>query len=85
MHGVSPEADLRGGTRELRALPIFCNHLFFFAITLKNYKNVLFEVKLILNNAPLTYAYPDTIRNMLHPIICYLADSYYILLTQHQV
>ena len=38
----------------------------FFAVTLKNYK-LLFEVKLIINNAPLTYVYPNTIETCLTP------------------
>ena len=37
---------------------------------------MLFEVELIINNTPLTYIYSNT-------IICYFADSCYILLTQH--
>ena len=36
----------------------------FLAITLKNYK-VLFEAELIINNAPLTYVYPNTIETYL--------------------
>ena len=35
--------------------PFFFKSLVFFVITLKNYKTVLIEVKLIINNAPLTY------------------------------
>ena len=46
------------------ALPIFCNH-FIFAMALINY--VLFVVKLIINNAPLTYVYPNTIKTCLTP------------------
>ena len=53
-----PGANLRGKHRGARTLPIFCNHLFFFVITLTNNK-LLFEVELILNNAPLTYVYPN--------------------------
>ena len=41
----------------------FCNNLFF-VITLKNYK-LCYEVKLIINNAPLTYVYPNTIKTCL--------------------
>ena len=40
----------------------------FFAVILKNYK-LLFEVRLIINNAPLTYVYPNTIEMCLTPII----------------
>ena len=38
----------------------------FFAITLKNYK-LLIKVKLIINNAPLTYVYPNTVKTYLTP------------------
>ena len=38
----------------------------FFVITLKNYK-LLFEVELIINNAPLTYVQPNTIETCLTP------------------
>ena len=38
----------------------FCNHL-------DKLETVLFEVKLITNNAPLTYAYPNTIEICLTP------------------
>ena len=47
------KADFRGS----RAFPIF-------EITLKNYK-LLFEAELIINNAPLTYVYPNTIETCL--------------------
>ena len=41
------------------------------------------EVKLIMNNAPLTYQ--NTMKPYLTPIICYLADSYYVILIQRQL
>ena len=47
-------------------------------------KTVLFEPELIINNAPLTYAYTNTIETW-HTIIFYLAGSYYILLKQPQL
>ena len=49
-----------GGVRP----PFFATtcYFFFFAITLKNYKQYLFEVELIINNKPLTYVYPNTIE-----------------------
>ena len=60
-----------------RVPPIFCNHLFL-PITLKKYK-------LINNNAPLIYVYPNTIETCLTPNYLFLADSYYNLLRQHQM
>ena len=65
----------------LRAPPFFaitcffCNHF-------EELQTVLFEVELIINNKPLTCVYPKLSK---HPIVCYLADNYYILLTQHQL
>ena len=38
--------------------PFFCNHF-------EELQTVLIEVKLIINNAPLTYVYPDTIKTCL--------------------
>ena len=40
---------------------------FFFAITWKNYKLCYSEVELIINNAPLTNFYPNTIKTCLTP------------------
>ena len=40
------------------ALPIFCNHFLFC-----NHFEV-FQIKLIINNAPLTQIYPDTIETI---------------------
>ena len=40
--------------------PIFCNHF-------EELQTVLFEVELIINNAPLTYVYPNTIETCLTP------------------
>ena len=45
----------RGGA----SLPIFCNHLFF-CNHFEELQTVLFEVELNINNALLTYAYPNT-------------------------
>ena len=45
----------RGGA----SLPIFCNHLFF-CNHFEELQTVLFEVELSINNALLTYAYPNT-------------------------
>ena len=47
-----------GGARPpyfLQSLGFFCNHL-------EELQTVLFEVELIINNAPLTYAYPNIIE-----------------------
>ena len=67
----------RGGFREWhrgpRALSIFCNHLFF-CNNFEEVQTALFEVKLITNNAPSTYAYPNTIET------CY-TQSFVICLT----
>ena len=38
--------------------PFFCNHF-------EELQTVLIEVKLIINNAPLTYVYPNTIKTCL--------------------
>ena len=46
----------------------FCNHFL-------ELQTVLFEVELIINSAPLTYVYPNTIETCLNRIICYLADN----------
>ena len=48
------------------APPFFCNHLFF-CNHFKELQTVLFEVELIINNAPLTYVYPNTIETCLIP------------------
>ena len=55
-----------GGTWGSVHTPIFFESLVFFAVTLKNYK-LLFEVELIINNAPLTYVYPNSIETCLTP------------------
>ena len=46
--------------------PIFCNHLCF-CNYLEELETVLFEGELIINNAPLTYTYPNTIETCLTP------------------
>ena len=50
----------------MRALPIFCNHLFF-CNHFEKLQTVLSELELIINNAPLTYVYPNTIETCLTP------------------
>ena len=45
---------------------MFCNHLFFLD-HFEELQTVFIEVKLIINNAPLTYIYPNTIKTYLTP------------------
>ena len=40
-----------------RSTSSFCNHFFF-----KELRTVFIELKLIINNAPLTYVYPNNIK-----------------------
>ena len=73
----------RGGfkgsvVRGLRVLPIFCNHL-----VLQSLLTVLFEVERVIINASLTKIYPNTIETCL--TVCYLAGSYFVLVTQHRL
>ena len=58
------EADLEGRAGGSR--PLFCNHLVF-CNPFAEQQTVLTEVKLIINNAPLTYVYPDTVKRFLIP------------------
>ena len=48
------------------ARPIFCNHLFF-CNYFEELQTVLFEIELIINNAPLAYVYPNTTETCLTP------------------
>ena len=48
--------------------PVFYNHF-------EELQTMLFEVELIINNAPLIYVYPNTIETCSTPTICYLADG----------
>ena len=57
---------------------VFCNYF-------EELQTILFKVELIINNTPLIYVYPNTIEACLTPIYLFLADSYYNLLTQHQL
>ena len=50
----------------LEGAPFFCNHLFF-CNHFEELKTVFIEVKLIINNGPLTYVYPNTIKTYLIP------------------
>ena len=57
----------------------------FFCNQFEELRTVLVEIELIINNTPLTYVYPNTIKTFLTPNHFYLADNYYILLTQNQL
>ena len=60
------ETDLERGTRGgWWAPPFFCNQFFFNHF--EELQTVLTEVKLIINNAPLAYVYPNTIKTCLTP------------------
>ena len=65
----------RGVFRAPRA-PFVYNHLFFLW-SFEELQTVLIEVKLNINNARLTYDYPNTIKTYLTPNHFCLADSYY--------
>ena len=55
------------GWRGGRALPLFCSRLFFNLNQFEELQTVLLEVEMIINNAPLTYIYPNTIETCLTP------------------
>ena len=57
-YSTVPETDLEGGAGRVR--PFFCYHL-------EELQTVFVEVKLIINNEPLTYFYPNTIKPYLTP------------------
>ena len=50
----------------VHTLPIFSNHLLF-CNHFEQLQTVLCEVELVINNAPLTYVYPNTIKKSLTP------------------
>ena len=54
------------GGRRGRALSLFSNHLFS-CDHFEELHIVFIEVKLIINNSPLTYVYPNTIKTYLTP------------------
>ena len=67
----------RGGFREGTggdASPFF-GITCFFCSHFEESQTVLFEVELIINNAPLRYVYLNTIETCLTPIICYFGDN----------
>ena len=55
---------IQGRARGARA-PLFLQSLVFFYNHFEELQTVLFEVELIINNAPLTYVYPNTIETCL--------------------
>ena len=58
----------KGGVREAPPLlPYFLQPLIFFWNYFEELQTVLFEVELIINNAPLIYVYPNTIETCLTP------------------
>ena len=66
-YNIFTEADLGGGMPGARyppppshPTPIFCNHF-------EELQTVLFEVELIVSNAPLIRVYPKTIKTCLTP------------------
>ena len=67
------KAEADSGEGEVSVRPFFfCNQLFFFFVfffcnRFEELQTVLFEVELIINNAPLTYVYPNTIKTCLTP------------------
>ena len=50
------------GTRGV-CTPLFFNHLFF-CNNFEELQTVLIKVKVIINNAPMTYVYPNTIKHI---------------------
>ena len=60
---------IQGEARGARLPPapfFFCNH-FFFCDHFEELQTVLFEVELTINNATLTYVYPNAIKTCLTP------------------
>ena len=69
--GCIAEAYLEGARRALEPSSparffFFCNHLIF-CDHLEGLQTVFIEVKLIINHAPLTYVYPNTVKTYLTP------------------
>ena len=61
---TDPVLEWGGGDTGDVHLPFYCNHLRF-CNHFEELKTLLMEVKLIINNAPLTYVYPNTIKTCL--------------------
>ena len=83
MNTNEPEADSGDGAGA--HAPLFLQSLVFFFNHFEGLQTVLFEVELIINNVTLTYVSSNTIERCLTPNHLFLADNYYILLTQHQL
>ena len=62
--------------------PLFCNHLFF-CDHFEELQTVLIGVKMIINNTPLAYVFPNTIKSYLTPnhllfgrqLLCYSSTT----------
>ena len=78
-----PEADLEKN-QGARSPFFFGNHLFF-CDHFEELHAVFMEVNFIINYVPLTYIYPNTTKTYLTPNLVLFADSYYVVLTQHQL
>ena len=65
-YSLSAEVDLEGvlGCPPPPRLSLFCNHQIF-CHHFEELQTVLTDVKLIINSAPLTYVYPNTIKTYL--------------------
>ena len=75
------EADLEGGAGGA-CPPFFCNYLFF-CNHFEELQTVIIEVKLVINNAPATSVYSNTIKTCLTPN--HLLFGYYIILIHHHM
>ena len=64
--------------------PLFYGSRLFFCYHFEELQTVLTEVKLIINNARLTYAYPNTIKTCLNTQSFVVWQAVFIL-TQHQL
>ena len=77
----------RGGFREGTGgdAPPFFGITCFFCSHFEESQTVLFEVELIINNAPIKICLPKYYRNMFNTHHLLFRRQYYILLTQHQL
>ena len=78
------EADLEGG---MGGCPLFFAITCFFCGHFEELQTVFIEVKLIINTAPLTYVYPNTIKTYLTPnhllfgrqLLCYSNTTWAVI------